>query len=97
LVCTARGQSSNVDEANFVELPPELCLDLGVPSSVIRSLYLVPSVMHRLNSLVLAGQLRKVIREERPKCPLVPATLVRFMHLLINFVCTLYLGLCNLL
>lgn len=76
MVCTAGRQHSIVDEANFVELPPELCLDLGVSSSVIRSLYLIPSVMHRLNSLVLAGQLRKAIREERPTCPPIPAALI---------------------
>lgn len=89
LVCAEREQSSKNDEANYVELPPELCLDLGVPSLVIRSLYLVPSVMYRLNCLVRAGQLGKVIREERPQCPLIPATLV-ILCFYINFVSYIY-------
>nr|AJA90756.1 Dicer-like 3 [Cycas revoluta] len=71
-----RGCNLKSDEANYVELPPELCLYLGVSGSVIRSLYFIPSVMHRLTSLMLASQLRKAIREERPKCPLVPVTLI---------------------
>jgi len=72
LICTEKEPDSD----NFVELPPELCLDLGVQSFIIRSLYLLPSVMYRLNSLVLARQLGKVITEERPKCPFIPPELV---------------------
>ncbi|XP_057825712.2 endoribonuclease Dicer homolog 3 isoform X2 [Cryptomeria japonica] len=69
-------QKPIVNEGKFVELPPELCLNLGVSSSVMRSLYLVPSVMHRLTSLMLASQLHKAIREERSDCPPVPASLI---------------------
>lgn len=79
LMCTEKepvSSTGETNEANYVELPPELCLDLRVPSIVIRSLYLLPSVMYRLNSLVLAGQLGKIIRAERPKCPAIPARLV---------------------
>lgn len=76
MLFTANEQGSNNEESSLVELPPELCIDLGVSSSIIGSLYLVPSVIYRLNCLVLAGQLRKAIREERPKCPVIPVTLV---------------------
>jgi hypothetical protein len=65
------------DRPNCIEMPPELCLNLGVPSSVIRSLYLVPSVMHRMASLMLATQLRQEI-QECSNCPFIPATLVIF-------------------
>ncbi|XP_057839229.2 endoribonuclease Dicer homolog 3b isoform X2 [Cryptomeria japonica] len=71
-----RSLNSKVDEVNYVELPPELCLDLGIQTSVIKSLYFLPSVMHRLSSLMLASQLRKTIREDLPKCPIVPAALI---------------------
>nr|WOD55121.1 DICER-like protein 3 [Abelmoschus esculentus] len=44
-----------------VHMPPELLLVLDVPVSVLKSLYLLPSVMHRLESLMLANQLREEI------------------------------------
>nr|VDD65032.1 unnamed protein product [Brassica oleracea] len=42
-------------------LPPELLVRIDVPRSVIKSIYLLPSVMHRLESLTLASQLREEI------------------------------------
>lgn len=73
----SKGKARDVksDRANYIEMPPELCLNLGVPSSVIRSLYLVPSVMHRMSSLMLATQLRQEI-QECSNCPFIPATLI---------------------
>lgn len=68
----------------FVELPPELCLNLDVPSSVMRSLCLLPSVMHRLISLMLASQLIKAVRIERPNCPPVPIQLVILFLIISN-------------
>ncbi|GMI97873.1 dicer-like 3, DICER-LIKE 3 [Hibiscus trionum] len=44
-----------------VHMPPELLLVLDVPVSVLKALYLLPSVMHRLESLMLANQLREEI------------------------------------
>ncbi|KAB2077248.1 hypothetical protein ES319_A06G088000v1 [Gossypium barbadense] len=44
-----------------VHMPPELLLVLDVPVSVLKSLYLLPSLMHRLESLMLANQLREEI------------------------------------
>nr|AJA90780.1 Dicer-like 3 [Pinus canariensis] len=70
----SQGKACDV-RPNCIEMPPELCLNLGVPNSVIRSLYLVPSVMHRMASLMLATQLRQEI-QECSNCPFIPATLI---------------------
>lgn len=63
-----KDSAEKAKEQAFVEIPPELCLLLGVSNAVIRSLYLVPSVMHRFNALLLAGQLRCKIAEAMPQC-----------------------------
>ncbi|KAF8111211.1 hypothetical protein N665_0076s0199 [Sinapis alba] len=42
-------------------LPPELLVRIDVQRSVLKSIYLLPSVMHRLESLMLASQLREEI------------------------------------
>ncbi|KAH9301174.1 hypothetical protein KI387_012757, partial [Taxus chinensis] len=60
---------------NYIELPAELCLNLGVSSSIIRSLYLIPSVLHRMNTLMLASQLREEIQDSSD-CPFISATLI---------------------
>ncbi|GLJ31492.1 hypothetical protein SUGI_0631970 [Cryptomeria japonica] len=73
------------NEGTFVELPPELCLNLDVSSSVMKSLCLVPSVMRRLISLMLASQLNKTIREERPECP--PVSLQLIMEAITSHKC----------
>lgn len=44
-----------------VHMPPELLVKIDVPVSVLKGSYLLPSVMHRLESLMLASQLRKEI------------------------------------
>lgn len=44
-----------------VHMPPELLLSMDVPKGVLKSSYLLPSLMHRLESLMLASQLRKEI------------------------------------
>ena len=83
-------------EGPFVELPPELCLNLDVPSSFMRSLCLLPSVMHRLNCLMLTGQLIKTIKTERPNCPPISMQLVISLLIISNwcyFVWFIYLRL----
>ncbi|CAA7048554.1 unnamed protein product [Microthlaspi erraticum] len=42
-------------------LPPELLVRIDVSRAVVKSIYLLPSVMHRLESLMLATQLREEI------------------------------------
>ncbi|XP_020585033.1 endoribonuclease Dicer homolog 3a isoform X2 [Phalaenopsis equestris] len=46
---------------NHVRMPPELLIHIDVPLDVIKSFYLLPSLMYRMESLMLAGQLRKEI------------------------------------
>ncbi|XP_060673707.1 endoribonuclease Dicer homolog 3a isoform X2 [Ziziphus jujuba] len=41
-----------------VHMPPELLARIDVPRAVLKSCYLLPSLMHRLESLMLASQLR---------------------------------------
>lgn len=46
---------------NNVRMPPELVAHIDVPLDVLKSLYLIPSLMYRMESLMLASQLRKEI------------------------------------
>ncbi|GMH08010.1 hypothetical protein Nepgr_009850 [Nepenthes gracilis] len=46
---------------NHVHMPPELLVSLDVAISVLKASYLLPSLMHRLESLMLASQLRDEI------------------------------------
>ncbi|KAK8543151.1 hypothetical protein V6N13_136315 [Hibiscus sabdariffa] len=46
---------------NTIHMPPELLLVLDVPFNALKSFYLLPSLMHRLESLMLASQLREEI------------------------------------
>ncbi|KHG04216.1 Endoribonuclease Dicer -like protein [Gossypium arboreum] len=56
-------QASSVNEKswNNIHMPPELLLVLDVPIYVLKAFYLLPSLMHRLESLMLASQLREEI------------------------------------
>uniref|UniRef100_A0A1D1YIC1 Endoribonuclease Dicer 3b n=1 Tax=Anthurium amnicola TaxID=1678845 RepID=A0A1D1YIC1_9ARAE len=42
-------------------MPPELLVHVDIPTEVMKSFYLLPSLMHRLESLLLASQLREEI------------------------------------
>ncbi|CAL5419477.1 unnamed protein product [Camellia sinensis] len=46
---------------NHVHMPPELLVSIDVPINVLKSFYLLPSLMYRLESLMLASQLREEI------------------------------------
>ncbi|KAG6498755.1 hypothetical protein ZIOFF_038477 [Zingiber officinale] len=46
---------------NHVHMPPELLVRVDVPLEVLKSFYLLPSLMYRIESLMLACQLRKEI------------------------------------
>ncbi|TYG38586.1 hypothetical protein ES288_D13G235500v1 [Gossypium darwinii] len=56
-------QASSVNEKswNNIHMPPKLLLVLDVPVYVLKAFYLLPSLMHRLESLMLASQLREEI------------------------------------
>ncbi|KAK8937592.1 hypothetical protein KSP40_PGU017171 [Platanthera guangdongensis] len=43
------------------QMPPELLVHIDLPLDVLKSFYLLPSLMYRMESLMLASQLRKEI------------------------------------
>ena len=50
-----------VGEKYTIEMPPELCVQMGISTSIVRSAHLVPSVMLRLKWVIIASQLRTSI------------------------------------
>lgn len=48
----------------YVHIPPELLVSIEVTTDILKAFYLLPSVMHRLESLMLASQLRKDIASD---------------------------------
>ncbi|KAL8153073.1 hypothetical protein V2J09_010833 [Rumex salicifolius] len=58
---TYNAKATTPNPFSRVHMPPELLVIIDVPVSVLKSSYLLPSVMHRLESLMLASQLRKEI------------------------------------
>ena len=48
-------------EQIHARVPPELLIHIDVTTDILKSFYLLPSVMHRLQSLMLASQLRSDI------------------------------------
>ncbi|XP_021852349.2 endoribonuclease Dicer homolog 3 [Spinacia oleracea] len=51
---------------NHVNMPPELLVRIDIKLSALRALYLIPSLIHRLESIMLACQLRKEISYKFP-------------------------------
>jgi endoribonuclease Dicer len=47
--------------SSHVHMPPELLIPLNLPVDVLRVFYLFPSLMYRIESLLLASQLRSEI------------------------------------
>ena len=61
-----KDKSSQIGPVNskvpaHVHIPPELLCVLDVKRDVLKSMYLLPSLMHRLESLMLSSQLREEI------------------------------------
>jgi len=48
-------------EQIHARVPPELLIHIDVTTDILKSFYLLPSVMHRVQSLMLASQLRRDI------------------------------------
>ncbi|XP_015572953.2 endoribonuclease Dicer homolog 3 [Ricinus communis] len=48
-------------QRQFARMPPELLVSIDVPIQTLKSSYLLPSLMYRLESLMLASQLRQEI------------------------------------
>lgn len=45
----------------YARMPPELLIPVDVSAKILRTFYLLPSFMHRLESLLLASQLKEEI------------------------------------
>ncbi|KAL3566321.1 hypothetical protein D5086_031736 [Populus alba] len=61
LVCNSKDGMVGRKQQQHVHMPPELLIKIDVLISVVKSIYLMPSLMHRLECLMLASQLRQVI------------------------------------
>ena len=69
----------SVDKTYFVFLPPELCLVHPLPGSLVRGAQRLPSIMRRVESMLLAIQIKHIISYP------VPASKVHYFCLLIFF------------
>ncbi|KMS95354.1 hypothetical protein BVRB_009010 [Beta vulgaris subsp. vulgaris] len=55
------GNPVDAKRNNTVHMPPELLVCIDIDISLLRALYLIPSLIHRMESLMLACQLREDI------------------------------------
>ncbi|XP_047089263.1 endoribonuclease Dicer homolog 1 [Lolium rigidum] len=53
--------SENLDKTYYVYLPPELCFVHPLPGSLVRGAQRLPSIMRRVESMLLAVQLKEII------------------------------------
>ncbi|XP_020097206.1 endoribonuclease Dicer homolog 3a-like [Ananas comosus] len=60
---------------NHVHMPPELLVHINIPLDVLKSFYLLPSLMHRMESLMLASQLRREVAFN-PSNSCIPSSLI---------------------
>lgn len=56
----------NLDKTYYVFLPPELCLIHPLPGSLVRGAQRLPSIMKRVESMLLAIQLKEKINYPVP-------------------------------
>ncbi|XP_019164958.1 PREDICTED: endoribonuclease Dicer homolog 3 [Ipomoea nil] len=68
-------KTPSIKPQQHVHIPPELLISIDVSIDVLRSLYLLPSLMHRLHCLMLASQLRREISRHYGDSP-VPSSLI---------------------
>eukprot|EP00897_Mesotaenium_endlicherianum_P000763 jgi/Mesen1/10688/ME000009S10474 len=66
-------KAAEADRHTYIELPPELCR-VVMPGRIFRSAQLLPSVMHRLENVLLACQLRDTIAAELGSDITIPAS-----------------------
>ncbi|KAH7519383.1 hypothetical protein FEM48_Zijuj08G0030400 [Ziziphus jujuba var. spinosa] len=70
----AEGESEEtLDKTYYVFLPPELCLVHPLPGSLVRGAQRLPSIMRRVESMLLAVQLRDVINYPVPASKILEA------------------------
>lgn len=70
-------------EQIHARVPPELLIHIDVTTDILKSFYLLPSVMNRLQSLMLASQLRRDIGYTQH----IPSCLVCSLSEQYNFFC----------
>ncbi|KAF2285070.1 hypothetical protein GH714_037736 [Hevea brasiliensis] len=72
---TSKDGMAVVKQRQFVHMPPELLVSIDIPVQTLKSFYLLPSLMYRLESLMLASQLRQEIDCRIPDC-YIPSSLM---------------------
>lgn len=67
-ICVAyEGEAEEtLDKTYYVFLPPELCLVHPLPGSLVRGAQRLPSIMRRVESMLLAIQLKDIIKYPVP-------------------------------
>ncbi|KAJ6805125.1 endoribonuclease Dicer-like protein 1-like [Iris pallida] len=63
----------NLDKTYYVFLPPELCLVHPLPGALVRGAQRLPSIMRRVESMLLAIQLRDMINYPVPAAKILEA------------------------
>ncbi|CAL9776289.1 unnamed protein product [Musa acuminata subsp. burmannicoides] len=63
----------NLDKTYYVYLPPELCLIHPLPGALVRGAQRLPSIMRRVESMLLAVQLKDIIRYPVPATKILEA------------------------
>ncbi|KAG6496264.1 hypothetical protein ZIOFF_044123 [Zingiber officinale] len=64
------GEKIAEKEQVHARMPPELLVHINVSTDILKSFYLLPSIMHRLESLMLACQLRDEIAFHQIQIPI---------------------------
>ncbi|KAG6500180.1 hypothetical protein ZIOFF_040020 [Zingiber officinale] len=64
------GEKTAEKEQVHARMPPELLVHINVSTDILKSFYLLPSIMHRLESLMLACQLRDEIAFHQIQIPI---------------------------
>ncbi|XP_077248327.1 dicer-like 1 [Tasmannia lanceolata] len=62
-----------LDKTYYVFLPPELCFVHPLPGSLVRGAQRLPSIMRRVESMLLAVQLKDMINYPVPACKILEA------------------------
>lgn len=79
---------------HFIELPPEICKlkIIGFSKDIGSSLALLPSFMHRLESLLVAIELKDKLSESFPEGAEVTVQRVRLISLFISSYTWIFIG-----
>ncbi|KAL6213497.1 hypothetical protein ACLB2K_012944 [Fragaria x ananassa] len=70
------GLVNGKEHSMYAHMPPELLVYTGVRRDALKSFYLLPSLIHRLESLMLASQLREEISSGHPSSLQISSSLI---------------------